>query len=82
MKKIVRLTENDMTRLVRKIVNEQYLINESACESGEHTIDQLKQAAYKTTQGKDATFTATVGGGVNCWYLNVKVGNTNYNILL
>ena len=75
-KKIVRLTENDINRLVRKV------INEGACESGEQTIDQLKQGAYQASQGKDSSFTATVRGGGSCWYLDVKIGNTNYNILL
>jgi hypothetical protein len=82
MSRIVRLTERDMSRLVRKVIKEQRMLNEGVCGVGEHEIEQLKQGAYQATQGKEATFNATVSGGVSCWYLDVKIGNTNYNVLL
>jgi len=39
MKKVVRLTENDLTRLVNKVIKEQYRLNEYFGSDGEVTVN-------------------------------------------
>jgi hypothetical protein len=43
MKRIVRLTENDLARIVRRVINEQ---NE-LCNNGKNESEAMKQAVYK-----------------------------------
>lgn len=54
MKRIVRLTENDLARIVRRVINEQNEVAnsilsqmETLCNNGKTESEAMKQAVYK-----------------------------------
>lgn len=70
MKKLVRLTESDMNRLVRKVIQEQRLLNEGACVSDRDVEDlRAEMARIKKTN-------ASVELQGSCLYLTI--GQTSY----
>ena len=74
MRKALRLTESDLNRIVKRV------INEGACPDGDSTISDLRKTLYQT-QGRQ-TFNATVSGIASCWYLDIQVNGKNYHIFL
>jgi len=73
MRKIVRLTERDMSRLVRKVIKEQNLINEGACMSENDTDD------LKTDMAQLKKSNAVVELHGSCLY--ISVGQKSYLIV-
>ena len=69
-KRIVRLTESDMNRLVRRIVKEQRMLNEGACLT-EKTTDDLRTDMQ---QLKKQNAVVELEGA--CLY--VTIGQTSY----
>jgi len=70
MKNIVRLTESDLNRLVRKVIQEQRLLNEGVCVSDRDVEDlRAEMARIKKT-------TASVELNGSCLY--VTIGQQSY----
>jgi hypothetical protein len=58
MKRIVRLTESDLTRIVRRVINEQTATGEKdwdAIYMGDVDLPNVQQSMYKTHTGQSST---------------------------
>lgn len=75
MAKIVRLTERDMSRLVRKVIKEQRMLNEGACltDGTEKSVNDLRTDMQQLKKQN-----AVVELQGSCLY--VTIGQTDYLI--
>jgi hypothetical protein len=64
MKKIVRLTERDLTRIVKRIINEKSELNEGCLLDGTDRLEDLPAGTYKNV-------TVSTSGGYNCFKLYI-----------